>query len=57
MSFKAILKKVQNNWKVSDEMAKYASKYFEEYVNDKGRNESITLNSPVQRKDYGEPPC
>lgn len=53
MSFEAILKEVQNNWKVSDEMAKYASKYFEEYVNDKGLNESITLNSPVQGKDYG----
>ena len=45
--FKAILEEAQNNWKVPDEMAKYAKKCFEKYVSDKELKDSITLNSPV----------
>ena len=45
--FEAISEEAQNNWEVSDEMTKYAKKYFEKYVSDKELKDSITLNSPV----------
>ena len=45
--FEAIPEEAPNDWEVSDEMAKYAKKYFEKYVSDKELKDSITLNSPV----------
>ena len=45
--FETIPGEGQNNWKVPDEMAKYAKKYFEKYVSDNELQDSITLNSPV----------
>ena len=45
--FEAIPEEAPNDWEVSDEMAKYAKKYFEQYVSDKKLKDSITFNSPV----------
>ena len=45
--FEAMPEEAQNNWKVPDEMAKYAKKYFEKYVSDKELKYNITRNSPV----------